>query len=254
MKVPHDWITPDWPAPPQVRSVITTRNGGVSSGAYANFNLGLHCGDAEASVLANRIELRKWLPQEPRWLNQVHGAQTVTADEVTEPPEADASIARRHGTVCAIMVADCMPVLLCDTKASVVGIAHAGWRGLSAGVIENALNSMNVAGDQILAYLGPAIGPCAFEVGDEVRAAFMTHDRAAAAAFKLSNGNKWLADIGQLARQRLAYCGVQRIYGNTHCTYSDPARFYSYRRDRATGRMAALIWLDTPPDMRYPAS
>ena len=245
MKPPHDWIVPDWPVSPRVKSLITTRNGGVSAGAYSSFNLGLRAGDDEAAVRANRQQLHRWLPQEPKWLRQMHGARTVVADALAETPEADASIAHNAGTVCAVMIADCLPVLLCDRAGSVVGVAHAGWRGLSAGVVENTVHELGVAPDELLAYLGPAIGPDAFEVGNEVRDAFLAADAAAMNAFKPYRESKWLADLFQLARQRLARCGVQRVFGGGPCTYSDPKRFYSYRRDKVTGRMAALIWLDT---------
>ncbi len=244
MKAPHDWIVPDWPAPPGVKSLITTRNGGVSSGAYASFNLGLRTGDDEATVHANRQLLRARLPQEPKWLRQVHGANVVVADDLAGVPEADASIARNAGTVCAVMIADCMPVLLCDESGSVVGIAHAGWRGLSSGVIENAVRETGVAPGKLLAWLGPAIGPHAFEVGNDVRDAFVTNDPAAAIAFMPYRQGKWLADLFRLARLRLARCGIDQVFGGGLCSYDNPARFYSYRRDKATGRMAALIWLD----------
>ena len=244
MKAPHDWIVPDWPAPPRVRGLITTRNGGVSAGAYADFNLGLRTDDDAAAVHANRQQLRAWLPQEPKWLRQVHGAQVVAADCLAGMPEADASIARNAGTVCAVMIADCMPVLVCDDAGSVVGIAHAGWRGLSSGVIENTVRETGIAPDRLLAWLGPAIGPDAFEVGAEVRATFLAVDPAAAGAFRPCRAGKWLADLFQLTRQRLARCGVQRVFGGGLCTYRDAARFYSYRRDAVTGRMAALIWLE----------
>jgi polyphenol oxidase len=246
MTVPHDWIAPEWPAPPRVRSLITTRNNGVSTGAHASFNLGLRAGDNPLAVAANRAILRGHLPQDPVWLRQVHGARVVRADEVVELPEADAAYTRQPGTVCAVMIADCMPVLLCDARASVVGVAHAGWRGLSSGVIENTIASMDVAADQLLAFLGPAIGPAAFEVGPDVRDAFLAADAAAGAAFKAHREGKWLADLYLLARQRLSRRGVRRIYGGGLCTLRDPARFYSYRRDKTTGRMAALIWLDAP--------
>lgn len=241
MKTPHDWITPEWPAPPRVQSLITTRNGGLSAGAYASFNLGLNGGDDEIAVRANRQQLRALLPQEPTWLRQVHGAHVIIADGRTDTAEADASIAHKTGTVCAVMIADCMPVLLCDQVGSVVAIAHAGWRGLSSGVIENTVREMGAAPVEVLAYLGPAIGPTAFEVGSEVRNAFIAVDPAAVDAFKPRGEGKWLADLFQLARQRLAGCGVVQVYGGGLCTYSEPARFYSYRRDKATGRMAALI-------------
>ena len=243
MSAAADWIVPDWPAPARVRSLITTRRGGVSTGAHASFNLGLRADDDPHAVAANRAALREHLPQDPVWLKQVHGASAVRADAVTDSPEADAAYTRRAETVCAVMVADCMPVLLCDTQASVVAIAHAGWRGLSAGVIENTIAAMGVKANDLLAFLGPAIGPAAFEVGADVRDAFLAADAAAAAAFTPHREGKWLADLFLLGGQRLARAGVHRIYGGGLCTFSDPARFYSYRRDRTTGRMAALIWL-----------
>ncbi len=245
MNAPHDWIVPAWPAPPRVRSLVTTRNGGVSSGPHASFNPGLRAGDDAQAVQANRAQLRQHLPQEPAWLQQVHGARVVLAETATGPhePAADASYTRQPGTVCAVMIADCMPVLLCDARGSAVGVAHAGWRGLSAGVIENTIDAMDVAAGDLLAYLGPAIGPEAFEVGADVRDAFISADPAAGPAFKPFGENKWLADLFLLARQRLARKGVAQVYGGGMCTVGDPARFYSYRRDKVTGRMAALIWL-----------
>jgi YfiH family protein len=244
LTAPHDWIVPDWPAPPRVRGLITTRNGGVSAGAHASFNLGLRTGDDPLAVAANRAALRGHLPQDPVWLKQVHGARVVRADEVVDPPEADAAYTRQAGTVCAVMIADCMPILLCDARASVVGVAHAGWRGLSAGVVENTVAAMGVAADELLAFLGPAIGPDAFEVGADVHDAFVAADPGADAAFRLHGEGKWLADLFLLARRRLARAGVHRIFGGGLCTVRDPARFYSYRRDKTTGRMAALTWLD----------
>jgi YfiH family protein len=243
MSAAADWIVPDWPAPARVRSLITTRRGRVSTGAHASFNLGLRADDDPRAVEANRAALREHLPQDPVWLNQVHGARVVRADAVTDSPEADAAYTRRAETVCAVMVADCMPVLLCDTQASVVAIAHAGWRGLSSGVIDNTIAAMGVKANDLLAFLGPAIGPAAFEVGADVRDAFLAADAAAAAAFTPYREGKWLADLFLLGGQRLARAGVHRIYGGGLCTVSDPARFYSYRRDHTTGRMAALIWL-----------
>lgn len=247
MKLPHDWIVPDWPAPVGVKSLITTRNGGVSTGACASFDLGLRGGDDERAVRANRMQLRSYLPQEPKWMLQVHGSRVVAADGMAEIPAADASIARRAGTVCVVMIADCMPVLLCDRAASVVGIAHAGWRGLSSGVVENTVREMGVAPSELLAYLGPAIGPHAFEVGADVRDAFIAADATAAQAFKPHREHKWLADLFRLAQQRLARCGIAHIFGGGLCSYTDSARFYSYRRDKTSGRMAALIWLDPCP-------
>ena len=246
MNAPHDWIVPEWPAPARVKSLITTRNGGTSSGAYATFNLGLRCGDEANAVNENRRQLRALLPQEPRWLRQVHGARAVVADDLEADVAADAAVARDADTVCAVLIADCMPILLCDDDAQAVAIAHAGWRGLNSGVIENCVNAMRIAPSRLIAYLGPAIGPDAFEVGPDVHKAFVARDAAATAAFKPHREGKWLADLGLLARQRLAGCGVTRVYGAGMCTYRDARRFYSYRRDRTTGRMAALIWLAAP--------
>lgn len=247
MNLPHDWISPQWPAPARVHSLITTRNGGHSNGPFASFNLGLRCDDAPQDVEANRALLARHLPQPPRWLHQVHGPKVVDADQLDGEVDADASVARNAGTVCAIMIADCMPVLLCDERGAAVGAAHAGWRGLSSGVIENTVCAMQVDPARLLAFLGPAIGPTAFEVGDDVRDAFVAHDRAASSAFKPCGDGKWLADLFTLGRQRLAGCGVTRVYGGADCTVSDPRRFYSYRRDKTTGRMAALIWLADEP-------
>lgn len=240
---PGDWIVPDWPASSRVRALITTRRGGVSRGPYASMNLGLRVDDDPRQVEANRALLRRLLPAEPKWLIQVHGAGVADADLLSQTPEADASVARKPGTVCSVMVADCLPVLLADRAGSVVAAAHAGWRGLAAGVLENTVRAMDTAASDLLAYLGPAIGPAAFEVGDEVRDAFLAHGDEAAAAFAARTQGKWLADLFMLARQRLERAGLTRIYGGGLCTYSDPERFYSHRRDRITGRMAALIWL-----------
>ena len=243
MTGPHpDWIVPDWPAPKCIRSLITTRNGGVSRGPCASFNLGLRTGDDPQAVAANRALLRELLPQEPRWLKQVHGARVVAADSVTAPPEADASVARAPGTVCAIMIADCLPVLLTDRSGRIVAAAHAGWRGLAAGVVEATVRAMEVAPGEVLAYLGPCIGPGAFEVGVDVYEAFMKSDPIAQGAFRPLHPGKWLADLPGLTRQALARAGVSLIYGEPQCTYADSGRFFSYRRDPATGRMAALIW------------
>ena len=245
MIAPYDWIVPDWHAPARVNSLVTTRNGGSSVGPYASLNLGLRAGDNPEAVHANRRELRAWLPADPAWLRQVHGARVVSADAAGDNPEADASVTRTPGTVCAVMIADCLPVLLCDRAGSVVGAAHAGWRGLLAGVIENTVRAMDAAPDELIAYLGPAIGPDAFEVGPDVRDGFVAHDPAAGAAFTPHREGKWLADLFALARQRLAGCGVRHVAGGGVCTYRDPARFFSYRRDKSTGRMAALVWLGT---------
>jgi len=240
-----DWIVPEWPVSPHVHALVTTRAGGVSAAPYDTFNLGFGTDDDPSAVAENRRRLRALLPQEPRWLKQVHGARVVTAEAANGRPEADASLASERGTVCTILVADCLPVLFSDRAGEIVAAAHAGWRGLAAGVLDNTVGAMSEAGvapDDILAYIGPGIGPRAFEVGDEVRAAYVERDGGSAEAFRPHVRGKWLADLPGLARRALARCGVNAIYGGELCTYSDPARFYSYRRDGTTGRMAALIW------------
>ncbi len=237
-------MRPDWPA--AAGALATTREGGASGGAYASLNLGLLSGDDEAAVRENRRRLEALLPSRPVWLRQVHGTRVADADAARaagEEPEADAAVARRPGTVCAVLVADCMPVLLADQAATVVGVAHAGWRGLCNGVLEATLDAMRAEPGELMAWLGPAIGPQAYEVGDEVREAFVARDLAAAAAFRAVRRGHWMLDLYAVARQRLAARGVTRVHGGGLCTFSDPARFFSYRRDGATGRMAALIWL-----------
>jgi len=243
MNAPHpDWIVPDWPAPTGVNTLITSRAGGVSTGPFASLNLGMRAGDDPQAVAVNRARLNALLPQSPRWLRQVHGSLVVEADALSDEPEADAAIARQPGTVCAVLVADCIPVLLADRSGAMIGIAHAGWRGLTRGVIENTVRAMAGAGRDLIAYLGPGIGPAAFEVGNDVREAFLALDAGAAAAFKPHAEGKWLADLFLLARQCLQRAGVREIHGGGLCTYSDARRFFSYRRERTTGRMAALIW------------
>lgn len=245
MSRPAEWITPDWPVPAGVHSLVTTRHGGVSTGPYAGLNLGTHVGDAPEIVACNRRLLAAHLPAEPLWLEQVHGTDVVCADVAPAGARADAALTRQAGTVCAVMVADCLPVLLCDANGEVVAAAHAGWRGLAGGVLESTISAMGVPPARVLAWLGPAIGPAVFEVGDEVRAAFCAHDGAAAAAFVPGRAQgKWMADLFLLARQRLMAAGVAQVFGGGLCTVSDPARFYSYRRDGTTGRFAALVWRD----------
>jgi hypothetical protein len=244
----RNWITLDWPAPANVRAVQTTRIGGVSVEPYASLNLGGHVGDDPAAVAQNRVLLRAKLPADPVWLKQVHGNIVADGDSAGGVPEADASVAHKPGKVCAVMTADCLPLLLCDDAGTVVAAAHAGWRGLAGGVVEAAVRAMNVAPARLLVWLGPAIGPQAFEVGEDVRQAFLSHYAGAAQAFAPHGDGKWLADIYLLARQRLALLGVARVYGGGLCTYRDKEQFYSYRRDGATGRMASLIWLEP----RYP--
>ncbi len=238
-----DWITPDWPAPAAVRACVTTRDGGVSVAPYASFNLGNHVGDVPAHVAQNRARVRAALPAEPVWLKQTHGLLVADATLAQPEAEADASVARQLDRVCVVMTADCLPVLFCDQAGTVVGAAHAGWRGLADGILEQTVAAMLVPPGQIMAWLGPAIGPGEFEVGEEVQAIFVADLPGASAAFQASKPGKWLADIYQLARLHLARLGVRQVYGGGLCTYTDATRFYSYRRDGITGRMASLIWL-----------
>ncbi|HUW36212.1 MAG TPA: peptidoglycan editing factor PgeF [Rhodocyclaceae bacterium] len=238
-----DWIVPGWPAPAAVRALATTRAGGVSVPPYHGCNLATHVGDEPRAVAENRRRLGSALPAEPLWLAQVHGTRVVNAEEAESGIEADACVARSAGRVCAVLTADCLPVLLADDAGSVVAAAHAGWRGLAAGVLEQTVAVMAVAPARLVVWLGPAIGPAAFEVGQEVREIFCAHDPAAAGAFAANDRGRWQCDLAALARQRLARAGVARVFGGGLCTYSDPGRFYSYRRDGVTGRMASLIWL-----------
>lgn len=214
-------IRPDWPAHPRVQAFVTTRASG------------------DATRFAERKSLSGLVPQEPVWLRQVHGTRVVDADMKPVLAEADAAVARGAGTVCAVRMADCMPVLLSDDDGSVVAAAHAGWRGLAAGVIEATLDFMEVPPSRLLAWLGPAIGPDAYEVGEDVRAAFSGYE----SAFRPSRPGHWLLDLYAVARRRLAQAGVARVFGGGFSTYHDSERFFSYRRDRATGRMAAVVWL-----------
>ncbi|HVS25890.1 MAG TPA: peptidoglycan editing factor PgeF [Burkholderiales bacterium] len=249
MRAPAEWIIPQWPAPAQVRALITTRGkNGASSGPYAQFNLGGNVGDEPSAVLHNRKLLRAHLPSEPKWLKQVHGTRVLDADVSAAGEEGDAAVARQSGTVCAILSADCLPLLLCDEQGTVIAAAHCGWRGLVAGVIEQTIRAMQAPPASLLAYLGPAIGPHAYEVGADVRDAFLRGDAGAEQAFAPCASGKWLANLYSLARQRLNRLGVKKISSGDYCTHTDKARFYSHRRDGHTGRMASLIWLDTKPD------
>lgn len=241
-----DWIRPRWPAPPRVRALATTRTGGASRGPYGGLNLAQHVGDDPERVAANRQRVRTLLelPEEPLWLDQVHGCAVACGEEAVAGLEADASVAFGPGRVCAVLTADCLPLLLCDRQGTRVAAVHAGWRGLAAGVMEAALDTIATPGADLLCWLGPAIGPQAYEVGAEVRACFLDQDPQAAEAFRpLGDGRRWHADLYRLARQRLARRGVEAVYGGDRCTYSDPERFFSFRRDGTTGRMASLIWL-----------
>jgi YfiH family protein len=245
-------LVPDWPAPARVRAAFTLRVGGISTGSYASLNLGNHVGDEPLAVAENRRRVRAGLrlPAEPLWLSQVHSTVVVAADQLppTEvAPQGDAALTRQPGRVLAVLVADCLPVLLARRDGAAVAVAHAGWRGLAAGVIDSTIAALGGAGDELLAWLGPAIGPVHFEVGEEVRAAFCQHDRQAAEAFVANARDRWQCDLPLLARQRLSALGVRSIHGEPRCTYAQSDAFYSFRRDGLTGRMAALIWLDGGP-------
>lgn len=237
-------ILPDWPAPKNVRTLQTTRNGGISAAPYNSLNLSSNVGDVPLAVARNRMLLEPMLPSEPVWLKQVHGVAVVDAAQAECWPEADACVSTDVGAVCVVMTADCLPVLLCNDKSSVISAVHAGWRGLCDGVIEHTVRAMGVPSDTLMAWLGPAIGVQAFEVGDEVRAEFVAKDSRATAAFVPSTSGKWLADIYQLAGLRLNALGITRVYGGGLCTYTDSTNFFSYRRDGVTGRMGTFIWLD----------
>jgi YfiH family protein len=246
---PADWFEADWPAPARVRTLVTTRAGGVSAAPFDTLNLGTQVGDDPAAVAENRRRVVRALPGEPAWLRQVHGTRVVTANDAAgSVPEADGCTAAAPGAVCVVLVADCLPVLLCDRHGSVVAAAHAGWRGLAAGVLEATVGAMGVAPGDLLAWLGPAIGPDAFEVGSDVVAAFTPGDAGAATAFRPKapgpqGESKWLCDLASLARRRLHAMGIPVVHGGTLCTASDPVRFFSHRRDRRTGRQAAMIWI-----------
>jgi YfiH family protein len=239
------FLVPGWSVPEQVRAAMTTRAGGVSEGPYASLNLATHVGDDHVLVAENRRRLRDalGLPAEPAWLDQVHGAG-VAVLPAAEKMVADAAVTFTRGQVCAVLVADCLPVFLAGRTGDRVGIAHAGWRGLAAGVVEAALAALECDPRDVVAWLGPSIGPRAFEVGDEVRDAFLAQDDGAAAQFHRGRPGRWLANLPGLARRRLAAAGVTAVSGGDLCTHTDPSRFYSFRRDGATGRMAALAWLD----------
>lgn len=246
-------IVPDWSVSPDiVGALMTVRSGGISGGPYGDLsgkrgmNFGLHVGDSPHNVMANRSLLHDRVPGEPAWLTQVHGTDVVDAARITNAPQADASMTTQRDVVCAIMTADCLPVLFADAAGRAVGAAHAGWRGLAGGVLQNTVARMRASGaEDIHAWLGPAIGPEQFEVGEDVLQAFVTQDELALQAFRPmpDKPGKYLADIYQLARQILAKSGVTQVSGGGFCTVTEAERFYSYRRDGFTGRMAALIWL-----------
>ena len=239
-------LRPDWPAPAGIVAGATLRTGGVSRGRFESLNLAAHVGDSDTAVAENRTRLASaaTLPGEPRWLQQVHGTTVVDADARGEsaPPVADGSTARLPGTVCVVMTADCLPVLFAARDGSAVAAAHAGWRGLAAGVLEATVTALGVDPGGLIAWLGPAIGPAAYEVGDEVRAAFVTRNPALDACFEANEQGRWQADLYALARARLGGCGVRDVYGGDACTASSPRQFFSYRRDGECGRMVTFIY------------
>jgi hypothetical protein len=233
----------DWPAPAGVRTWQTTRHGGVSRNAYASLNLALHVGDETQAVATNRRQLRTTvgLPSEPSWLEQVHGHRVLDLDRGETGP-ADGAVTSRAGQVLAVMTADCLPVLLASKDGRRVGVAHAGWRGLASGVLQAAIDAFECEAAEILAWLGPAIGPSAFEVGGEVRENFVAIDPDSAVAFEPNDRGRWQADLHHLGRRALGNAGVMHIYGKSACTFNDARRFFSHRREAPCGRMASLIW------------
>lgn len=239
-----DLILPTWAVPKTVRAFTTTRHGGVSIDPYDSFNLGDHVGDDPARVRANRLRLRAALPGEPRWLTQVHGIDVVDAAHAASGATADGSYTDRRGVVCAILTADCLPIFLSNRQGTKVGALHAGWRGLAGGIVEAGVRAMNVPGAELLAWLGPSIGPAEFEVGDEVCRAFVDHDAGATEAFVAADHGKWHADLHRLAARRLRALGVVDISGDAFCTLRETDKFFSFRRDGVTGRMASLIWME----------
>jgi polyphenol oxidase len=243
-------LEPDWPVPPRVRAAFTLRSGGVSGPPYDSLNVGMQVGDSAEAVRENRgrIRMTLGLPAEPAWLEQIHGTNVLELEErrqkgKLESAAADAVLTRCSRQVCVIQVADCLPILIAAQDGSAVAAVHAGWRGLAAGVIEAALAKLAVSPARLCAWLGPAIGRHHFEVGDEVRAAFIAQVDRASSALALNERGRWQCDLAGLARLRLAAAGVASVFGGGWCTYSDRTRFFSYRRDGRCGRMAALIWL-----------
>lgn len=237
------WITPDWPTPDHIHAATTLRTGGVSLAEFSSLNLAEHVHDRPEHVLNNRqcIKTMLALPAEPIWLQQTHSTDVVCVDQVTLRPEADASYTAKKNTVCSIMTADCLPILLCDRQGTMIAAIHGGWRGLLKGIIENTL--LKMPDTQILAWMGPAIGAQRFEVGDEVRTAFIDKSSQFASAFKQQENGQYLANIYHIAKILLNNAGVEQIYGGDYCTVRDKERFFSYRRDGQTGRMATLIWM-----------
>lgn len=244
--LPKDFIFPDWPSLPHVKACVTTRMGGVSTGPYTSLNLGSYTEDPIQNVQKNRDLLKKALdlPSEPCWLKQVHGKLVICAEKLyNNAPEADASMTRKPGTVCVVQTADCLPVLFANKQGTCVAAAHAGWKGLLAGVLQATVRAMELSGGDILAWLGPAIGPQAFEVDEIIRALFIKRISGAEVAFKPAKSGTWLADLYLLGRLAMRSVGVTQVFGGGFCTVQDP-RFFSHRRDKGvTGRMAGLIWI-----------
>jgi len=241
------WLVADWPAPANICAGVSTRLGGHSIAPYNSLNVGGHVGDEAASVRQNRHQLflASGAPQAPCWLKQTHSTHVVDAGaHYLGPPEADASFSTEPDAVCCVMTADCLPLLVCDRAGAQIAAVHAGWRGLADGIIEKTLARFSANANDILVWLGPAISQTAFEVGDEVRDIFLTHDVVASQAFLPSPQGRWMADLYGLAKQRLAAVGVTQVYGGQYCTHQDAQRFFSYRRDGVTGRMAAMIWMN----------
>ncbi len=238
-------IIPDWPAPNNIKAFTTTRLNGVSPAPFQSFNLAHHVGDALENVLHNRTTLKKnlQLPSDPVWLNQVHSNRINHLDINDNLETADGAYTTQKNKICVILTGDCLPILLCDKTGTEIAAVHGGWRGLVSGVIESALAYFNNSPDQIYAWLGPAIGPKVYEVGDDVRDQFVAVDKNAQLAFESIKESKWLANIYLLAQQRLQKCGVNEIFGGNFCTYTDKEKFFSHRRDKETGRMANLIWI-----------
>ncbi|MDB2705533.1 peptidoglycan editing factor PgeF [Pseudomonadota bacterium] len=241
----NQFIHPDWPAPKNIQAISTTRNGGFSQGPFDSLNLGSHVGDTLSTVLKNRYSLLEQasLPEPPRWLNQVHSSQLISANDWQGDDSADAIVSSQENQVCAVMTADCLPILLCNTQGDHIAAIHAGWRGLSSGILENTLQQFNCEPSEVIAWFGPAIGPDKFEVGLDVVEAFTRNSSLAHKAFKQVGESHYLADIYLLARQKLIAYGTHAIFGGTHCTASEPEHFFSYRRDGTTGRMASMIWI-----------
>jgi polyphenol oxidase len=244
MNLNKHWLQPEWPAPANIHAATTLRTGGISQGVYTSLNPATHVGDNPESVSKNRqiIKTLLNLPSEPIWLNQIHSNRAVKAIATDTPQQADASYTDQSNVVCVVMTADCLPLLVCSADGSEIAAIHAGWRGLLDGVIDNTIAALQ--NRDVLVWLGPTIGSERFEVGNEVRAAYVAKSAKYASAFNQQSDTKWLADIYQLARINLAFLGITKIYGGDFCTVTDEKRFYSYRRDKVTGRMATLIWSD----------